>query len=545
MGSRDGDGCAQRHQTAAAISGREGARFSTGRQRNRPGALRRQSKIDRRKPRTRVRSRHAGVVRSEARSSNQSNSKAPKKVNALLRPLVALLSLLSAVPVLAQSFYEARFQTGVIDFNRGAYPRAADELRVAAFGRVDDIPSYITAEVYLAVTNERLERADDTRVAAMKVLQAEKISPSYAALKLPPDVRASFEQLLPAILTRDQLSNVPVFAHLASLAPAVQTGAPRSSRQTSVVPTPTKQPNVAVTAPRNNNKVDAQPQPPQPALDYGRLALERAAAGDDAGTRRYAALALAADDTNVNAHTALGQIGRAHNAWNEVAEHYAVVRTRRRLTDDETAAYLIALIRTGRVADAAGVRATASNAVLARPDVRDALQMLEPKPAPQPIAPQSVAPVPVAKPQPQPPTPVPSRVTPAPAPAPVAATPDASNEPIANQIAAADRMVEGGNIVGARTELRRIAALPNLQRADRLALARALSQTALYAESSAQYRKAYPLKAGEETHMFYEAVNRYELGDYGLARQLITRAMPALPQTAAIIAYRDRIMAQQ
>src|SRR4051794_18428602 len=543
MGSRDGDGCAQRHQTAAAISGREGARFGARRRKNRPGALRRQSKIDRRKPRTRVRSRHAGVVRSEARSSNQSNSKAPKKVNALLRPLVALLSLLSAVPVLAQSFYEARFQTGVIDFNRGAYPRAADELRVAAFGRVDDIPSYITAEVYLAVTNERLERADDTRVAAMKVLQAEKISPSYAALKLPPDIRASFEQLLPAILTRDQLSNVPVFAHLASLAPAVQTGAPRSSRQTSVVPTPTKQPNVAVTAPRNNNKVDAQP--PQPALDYGRLALERAAAGDDAGARRYAALALAADDTNVNAHTALGQIGRAHNAWNEVAEHYAVVRTRRRLTDDETAAYLIALIRTGRVADAAGVRATASNAVLARPDVRDALQMLEPKPAPQPIAPQSVAPVPVAKPQPQPPTPVPSRVTPAPAPAPVAATPDASNEPIANQIAAADRMVEGGNIVGARTELRRIAALPNLQRADRLALARALSQTALYAESSAQYRKAYPLKAGEETHMFYEAVNRYELGDYGLARQLITRAMPALPQTAAIIAYRDRIMAQQ
>ena len=100
-------------------------------------------------------------------------------------------------------------------------------------------------------------------------------------------------------------------------------------------------------------------------------------------------------------------------------------------------------------------------------------------------------------------------------------------------------------IVGARTELRRIALLPNLQRSERLALARALSQTALYAESSAQYRKAYPLKAGEETHMFYEAVNRYELGDYGLARQLITRAMPALPQTAAITAYRDRILAQQ
>jgi tetratricopeptide (TPR) repeat protein len=475
-------------------------------------------------------------------------------VNALLRPLVALLSLLSAVPVLAQSFYESRFQAGVIDFNRGAYARAADELRVAAFGRVDDIPSYITAEVYLAVANDRLEHAEDARGAAMKVLQAERITPSYAALKLPADVRASFEQLLTALLTRDQLANVPVFARLASQAPAVQSGAPRPTRQTAVVPTPTKQPNVAVTAPKNDNRVESQP--PQPALDYGRLALERVAAGDEAGARRYAELAFAADDTNANAHTALAQIGRAHNAWNDVAEHYAVVRTRRRLTDDETAAYLIALIKTGHVADAMGVRRTASNAVLSRPDVRDALQTIEPKPVPQPVAPQPVipqpvAPAPVPRPQPQPPAPVPARVTPAPVPAPVVPAPvpqettPSNVEPIADQIAAAERMVAGGNIVGARTELRRIALLPNLQRGDRQSLARALSQTALYAESSAQYRKTYPLKAGEETHMFYEAVNRYELGDYSLARQLITRALPALPQTPAILAYRDRILAQQ
>jgi len=460
-------------------------------------------------------------------------------VNALLRPLVALLSLSTAVPVFAQNFYEARFQSGVVDFNRGAYARAVDELRVAAFGRVDDIPSYITAEVYLAVTNDRLEHAEDARTAALKVLQAEKITPSYTALKLPPDVRASFEQLLPAVLTRDQLASVPAFARLAPQAPAVQSGAPRPSRHTSVVPTPTKQPNVAVTAPKENDKVEAQP--PQPALDYGRLALERVAAGDEAGARRYAALAFASDDTNPNAHAALAQIGRAHSTWSEVAEHYAIVRTRRHLTDDETAAYLIALVKIGRVADAAGVRRTASNAVLARPDVREALQSIEPKPTPQPlapqpqpVAPQPVAPAPVPRTQPQPvaPAPVPQEVAP-------------NTAPVADQIAAAERMVATGNIVGARTELRRIALLPNLQRSERQSLARALSQTALYAESSAQYRKTYPLKAGEESHMFYEAVNRYELGDYSLAKQLITRALPALPQTPAILAYRDRIMAQQ
>jgi len=469
-------------------------------------------------------------------------------VNALLRPLVALLSLSTAVPVFAQNFYEARFQSGIVDFNRGAYARAVDELRVAAFGRVDDIPSYITAEVYLAVTNDRLEHAEDARTAALKVLQAEKITPSYAALKLPPDVRASFEQLLPAVLTRDQLASVPAFARLAPQAPAVQSGAPRPSRHTSVVPTPTKQPNVAVTAPKENDKVEAPP--PQPALDYGRLALERVAAGDEAGARRYATLAFASDDTNPNAHAALAQIGRAHNTWSEVAEHYAIVRTRRHLTDDETAAYLIALVKIGRAADATGVQRTASNAVLARPDVREALQNIEPKPTPQPVAPQPQPVVPQPQPvapQPVAPAPVPrtqpQQQPPAPVPAPQEVAPNTA--PVADQIAAAERMVSAGNIVGARTELRRIALLPNLQRSDRQSLARALSQTALYAESSAQYRKTYPLKAGEESHMFYEAVNRYELGDFSLAKQLITRALPALPQTPAILAYRDRIMAQQ
>lgn len=465
-------------------------------------------------------------------------------MNAQLRPLVGLLLSLAATPVFAQGFYEARFQSGVIDFNRAAYSRAVDELRIAAFGRVDDIQAYETTEIYLTIANDKLNRVEDARIAALKVIQAEQISPAYATLKIPPDVRSAFESLLPALLTREQLSNIPAFAPFAGQAPSAPPGAPTPSRQPrTVVPTPTKQPNVATTVKKNNDKVET----PQPALDYGRLALERVAAGDEAGARRYADLAFAADDTNPNAHAALAQIGWAHDAWNEVAEHYAVVRTRRRLTDDEAAAYLIALVKIGRVKDVAGVRNSLPASVLGRPDVREALQSTEsrPVPAPQPPAPVLHAPAP----QPQPATSVPQRVAPAPAAAPVpiapSTVPNSTTLPVTDQIAAAEQMVGAGNIVGARSELRRIATIPTLQRSERQALARALSQTALYAESSAQYRKTYPLKAGEESHMFYEAVNRYEMGDYALARQLITRAMPALPQTPAILAYRDRILAQQ
>jgi hypothetical protein len=462
-----------------------------------------------------------------------------------MRPLIGLVLFFAAVPVFAQGFYEARFQSGVIDFNRAAYPRAVEELRIAAFGRIDDIPSYEMAEIYLTVANDKLDHAEDSRSSALKILQAERISPAYNALKLPADVRSAFEALLPVLLNREQLGSVPAFARFAGQASA-SSGGPMESRRKTVVPTPTKEPNVAVTVKKNNDQV----APPQPALDYGRLALERVAAGDEPGARRYADLALATDDSNPNAHAALAQIARAHGAWNEVAEHYAVVRTRRRLTDEEAAAYFVALVNIGRIADAAGVRPGLSTAVLARADVRQAIQTMEPatqpppqqKPAPQPTPQPKPAVQPPPQPQPQPqrtvPTPVPPPAVPAP-------TSDSVTQPVADQIAVAERMIAAGNIVGARSELRRIAVIPELQRNERQVLARALSQAALYAESSAQYRKTYPLKTGEESHMFYEAVNRYELGDYSLARQLITRAMPALPQTPEILAYRDRILAQK
>jgi tetratricopeptide (TPR) repeat protein len=506
-------------------------------------------------------------------------------VKLLFRPLGALVSCLIAATASAQSFYEARFLNGVTDFNRGAYARAVDELRVAAFGRVDDVAAYETAEIYLTLANDKLDHAEEARLAALKVVQSDRITPTYTKLDLPAEVRSAFETLLPTLLTREQLSHSPSFARFAGQAPAVQAGTPRlSTKPRPQVPTPTQKPNVAVTAKKNDDTVAPE------NLDYGQLALDRVAAADEAGGQRYADLALAADDTNVKAHTALAQIAYAHKAWRDVAEHYAVVRTRRRLTDDESAAYFIALTKISRNADALGVRRGLPPSVLARSDVREASELLDPKPAPQPApqpfvqqprvtqppAPQPRAsqqpapqttPAPQRQPEPQRPAPQPEPQIPAPrqpvsqppssqpvspatrpavsAPVPLPSAESADKPPISIQINAAERLLGQNDIVGARSELRRIAALPNLQRNERLALGRAMSQTALYAESSAQYRKTYPLKAGEEAHMFYEAVNRYQIGDYDLARQLMTRALPSLPQTPAILAYRDRILGQQ
>jgi hypothetical protein len=42
-------------------------------------------------------------------------------------------------------------------------------------------------------------------------------------------------------------------------------------------------------------------------------------------------------------------------------------------------------------------------------------------------------------------------------------------------------------------------------------------------------------------HMFYEAVNRYELGELNVARTLLKRALPALPASREVLLYRPKI----
>jgi len=59
------------------------------------------------------------------------------------------------------------------------------------------------------------------------------------------------------------------------------------------------------------------------------------------------------------------------------------------------------------------------------------------------------------------------------------------------QFSAAEKMLAQNNVVGARSELRPHRRAPESRSSGTPDLAKAMSQTALYAESSAQYRKTY------------------------------------------------------
>ena len=166
--------------------------------------------------------------------------------------VVAVLSCLAGFPLSAapNDFYSTLLQRGINHVKSGNFDQAAKELRIAAFGLVDSIPQFETAQIYETIASEKLGRETDARHAAQRVLAAERIEPRYAKLDIPADVRASFETIVTRILTSDQVAVL----HAGSPAPInPQPVAPI------VAPTPTPMP---APVPKSPAPITAQPTSP-------------------------------------------------------------------------------------------------------------------------------------------------------------------------------------------------------------------------------------------------------------------------------------------
>lgn len=121
-----------------------------------------------------------------------------------------LLTSAAALAAPAEEFYLALLRRGIADVGRGAYVPAINELRIAAFGLLDDIPRYQTAQVYLTVALLRTDNRNDARTAAEKVLQAERIAPrTFDALAIEEPVVSEFRSALPTLVTAEKLAAVP------------------------------------------------------------------------------------------------------------------------------------------------------------------------------------------------------------------------------------------------------------------------------------------------------------------------------------------------
>jgi hypothetical protein len=249
-------------------------------------------------------------------------------------------------------FYMRMLERGIADANRGNYAAAVQQLRTASFGLLDELPQYQTAQVHLAVAYEKLGKSNESRLAATKFLQAERLSQAYATLSLDAATRATFEKVVASAVEPAYLASIPSFRR-----PAPQ----------------------AVTAVAST----------QPVLP------KTTTAGNDA----------------------------------------------------------------------------------------------------------------------------------------------------ASQLEVAQQLLDQGKILAARTAFWKISERRDLTRAQVLDVARGLNRGGAWLESATVYQRAQPFVAGDEQHMFYEAINRYELGEVSLARTLLARASAALPKTREVTLYRAKIQA--
>ncbi|HEX9982493.1 MAG TPA: hypothetical protein VGF69_04450 [Thermoanaerobaculia bacterium] len=189
--------------------------------------------------------------------------------------VLGLLLSLTAITAFAQTdaqFYGNMLQRGLANAAAGNDEMAARELRIAAFGFLDAPPQFEIAQVHLALTYERLERDAEARVAAQRVVAAERLGNYYASLPLATSVRDRFNALARRLLTPDQvalLQRAPTAAPPA--APPATTVPPRTQPQTAqpepqrrpVTPAPAT-PAPVTPAPQTTPRQTPAPQTPAP-----------------------------------------------------------------------------------------------------------------------------------------------------------------------------------------------------------------------------------------------------------------------------------------
>ncbi len=126
----------------------------------------------------------------------------------LVVAVVLLTVLAPSASQAADGFYAARLQDGKLAFQTGSAAEAADLLRVACFGLMDQPDLLSEGLVWLVLAQQKLGRGSETDATLRRFLDVEKRFAVYAKVALPAEVRKAFEAVLKARVPPDALRSV-------------------------------------------------------------------------------------------------------------------------------------------------------------------------------------------------------------------------------------------------------------------------------------------------------------------------------------------------
>lgn len=162
--------------------------------------------------------------------------------------ITALAAVLLGVagPVAAATpneFYTGLLRRGVASYDASRYADASKQLRLAAFGLVEAIDQYQVAQIYLALTLDKLGETDRAREAAHRVAVAERVERRYVGLPLPAAVRGAFDALAARLLSATEAAMLRATATPQSSTPqTATTSSPTTPRTTVSTPPPASKP---------------------------------------------------------------------------------------------------------------------------------------------------------------------------------------------------------------------------------------------------------------------------------------------------------------
>ena len=126
-----------------------------------------------------------------------------------------LLALLTPVAQAADPFYERLLQKGKRSLTVDP-ESAAEDLRLACFGMLDDPEELVDCQVHLAVAQGNLGDTTGFEETFTRLLDTEIRFPTYQNLSLDPLVRQSFESQLETSVAYEALIQAPAFRQIAA-----------------------------------------------------------------------------------------------------------------------------------------------------------------------------------------------------------------------------------------------------------------------------------------------------------------------------------------
>ena len=268
--------------------------------------------------------------------------------------VLAVISAIAVLPALAEPprihpFYLERLVAGEKALRAHDGVEAANQLRIAAFGLVDDPTRRSEALVWLTLAVNGLGRTTDTQEVLDRFVLLQRVSGGYERSRMPDDIRLPFEDLLIAHAGRTTLAAIPSLAAIGAPPPKPTTTTPRAALSTEAAPAaPQPLPTATVTAPAPQ---PAKPRGPDAAAVHAQATtLLRGGRTTDAIPLLESA--LAADPAQRRLRLLLLEALCLSSRWTAAAEE---VRKLSPIDDSEPVALFYAaaaLYETGRAAEA-------------------------------------------------------------------------------------------------------------------------------------------------------------------------------------------------